>query len=546
MSSLNFPTNPAIGDIYTIGNNSWQWTGSAWIRYESLNKIFDTVQITSSTQAISTVTGALVVTGGVGIGGDLYVGGTFYAGGEAVLTTSSFAYNISEGNDIQITLSPTSGALTFSNVSTLQSVTGRGSTTSNRITISNTTQSTGTTSGALIVTGGVGIGNNLIVQNNISGGTLTGKNLIQGRIVFVGTNSQLTDSGSLTYDDLINLTAGGAGSSSTATNLLGGGPGTIPYQQSNGITRFVSTGTAGFILSSNGTSAPTWIPYTPTSNTSTNLAGGTAGSIPYQLSSNTTTFLSLSGTEGAVLAAGINSPKYVSQVKVTDGTSSTTSSTVQSLQVTSGGIGILGDSYFSDSIGIGTNVTIYGDSTANTASGALYVLGGAGIKKNLYVGGNVVIDDITDSNNSAQGSIVTAGGVGIAKDIVIGGDITVGLISNATVVPAIYSNNFLLSSYTSPIISTTSTINLDQYSQTAYRTAKYTIQIIDGGDVHAAEMMLTHNNTHVYKNEYGIVTSSGELGNFSATANGTEITLKFTPFAPTSMVIKLVRISISI
>lgn len=546
MSSLNFPTNPTIGDIHTVGSNSWQWNGSAWLRYENLDKNFNTLKINSSTQATSTITGALVVAGGVGIGGDLYVGGTFYAGGDVVLTTSSFAYNINEGDDIQLTLSPTTGAVIFSNISTLQSVTGRGSTTSNRITISNTTQSTSTTSGALIVAGGVGIGNNLNVQNNISGGTLTGRNLTQGRIVFVGTNSQLTDSGSLTYTDLINLIASGTGSSTTATNLSGGGPGTIPYQLSNGITGFIASGTTGFILSSNGLSAPSWIPNTAAANTASNLAGGTVGSIPYQLSTNTTTFLSLSGIEGAVLAAGVNSPKYVSQVKVTNGTSSTTTSTLQSLQVTSGGIGITGDSYFSNSIGIGTDIKIYGDSVASSSSGALYVLGGAGIKKNLYVGGNVVIDDTTDSNNTVQGSIVTAGGVGIAKDIVIGGDITVGSIANSTVIPALYSNNFLLSSYTSPTISSVGVINLDQYSQTAYRTAKYIIQIIDGSNIHSLEMILTHNNTHVYKTEYGIITNNGELGNFNATSNGTEITLTFTPFAPTSMTVKLVRISISI
>ena len=44
----------------------------------------------------------------------------------------------------------------------------------------------------------------------------------------------------------------------TATNLDGGGAGYIPYQSGAGATSFVSAGTTGQVLTSNGTSAPTW------------------------------------------------------------------------------------------------------------------------------------------------------------------------------------------------------------------------------------------------------------------------------------------------
>ena len=44
----------------------------------------------------------------------------------------------------------------------------------------------------------------------------------------------------------------------TATNLAGGGAGYIPYQSGSGATSFVSAGTSGQVLTSNGTSAPTW------------------------------------------------------------------------------------------------------------------------------------------------------------------------------------------------------------------------------------------------------------------------------------------------
>jgi hypothetical protein len=512
MSSLNFPSNPTIGQIHTVGNNSWQWTGSSWIKIEPLVHTFNNVIVTSSTQATSTTTGALIVTGGVGIGGDLYVAGTFYAGGDAVLTTSSFAYSVNEGVDMEISLSSATGALIFSNISTLQSVTTRGFTTSNRINITNITVSTSTMSGALVVTGGVGIGENLVVQNNISGGTLTGRNLTQGRIVFVGTNSQLTDASNLTYNDLINVISMGAGSSTTATNIAGGGPGTIPYQLASGITRFVSTGTAGFILSSNGTSPPTWIPNTPLMTTATSIFGGNAGAILYQQTANSTTFLTLSGTENAIVAAGTNSPKYVTQIEAKSGVSSASTSSSQSLRVTAGGLGIVGDSYFADNLGLGATLTVFGT---------------------------------TDSTTTSSGALQVVGGAGIAKNLTVGNSITVGSVLNSTVVPALYSNNFIMSSYTSPVITTPGLKTLDQFAEAAYRSAKYMIQVVDGTSVHIVEMMITHNGSHVYKNEYGLITTAGELGTFNATTNGTTVTLTFNPTSPSNMIIKLVRLGIS-
>lgn len=172
MSTLNFPTNPVVGQRYSIGTKTWEWNGSAWIKIESLDKIFNLVTatnltVTNSTNASSTTTGALIVTGGVGIGGDLYVGGNFYAGGEAVLTTASFAYSVAEGTDIKITISSSTGFLVFSNTSTLQTVTDRGNITNNQIRITNSTESTSTYTGALVVRGGIGVGGNSYVEGRV-------------------------------------------------------------------------------------------------------------------------------------------------------------------------------------------------------------------------------------------------------------------------------------------------------------------------------------------------------------------------------------------
>ena len=86
-----------------------------------------------------------------------------------------------------------------------------------------------------------------------------------------GTDSNVQITGTPSDNSLLQYyTAGGywrnVGASSvsvgTATNLAGGGAGYVPYQTGSGATSFVSAGTTGQVLTSNGTSAPTWA--TPT------------------------------------------------------------------------------------------------------------------------------------------------------------------------------------------------------------------------------------------------------------------------------------------
>jgi hypothetical protein len=105
----------------------------------------------------------LVVHGGAGIGKDLYVGGQIYTNGVPIITTSSF--NISDGPDggtdinIQFYHDPLTNTSTIriNDISTLESVTGRGNSTTSVIYVFNTSTSYSRYTGALIVGGGVGV-----------------------------------------------------------------------------------------------------------------------------------------------------------------------------------------------------------------------------------------------------------------------------------------------------------------------------------------------------------------------------------------------------
>jgi hypothetical protein len=108
-----------------------------------------------------------VVDGDAGIGGNLYINGDFYAAGKSVLTTSSIGGTILGGDDIVVITNTSTGEITFNNISTLQSVTGRGNTTTNQVLFLNTSNSTSTTTGAITVAGGVGVAKDVYVGQAI-------------------------------------------------------------------------------------------------------------------------------------------------------------------------------------------------------------------------------------------------------------------------------------------------------------------------------------------------------------------------------------------
>lgn len=127
------------------------------------------INITNTTSSISTTTGALTVSGGVGIVGSLYASSIYDHGYRVLTTATSVVNSIIAGSDISINSS--TGNITVSDISTLQSVTNRGSTTTNIVYITNTSTSDATTSGALIVSGGVGIGGSFNAYGTATVGT---------------------------------------------------------------------------------------------------------------------------------------------------------------------------------------------------------------------------------------------------------------------------------------------------------------------------------------------------------------------------------------
>ena len=95
----------------------------------------------------------------------------------------------------------------------------------------------------------------------------------------------------------------------TATNLAGGTAGAIHYQVSPGVSGFIGTGATGSLLQMGATTASFVSTSTIQVGYSVHLLGGTAGSLLYQSAANATTFLTIGGA-GTILTSSGTGPAY--------------------------------------------------------------------------------------------------------------------------------------------------------------------------------------------------------------------------------------------
>jgi hypothetical protein len=87
-------------------------------------------------------------------------------------------------------------------------------------------------------------------------------------------------------------------------------------------------------------------------------------------------------------------------------------------------------------------------------------------------------------------------------------------------------------------ITTTATTTVFTFDSSVYDAAKLTIRVKDSGEYHLVEMLVATNGTDVWSNEYGAITSSGDLATFSATISDGIVYVQVTAISPTSMFAK--------
>lgn len=143
--------------------------------------------------------------------------------------------------------------------------------------------------------------------------------------VYTGT-SPIQVSGTVISLNTVPVASGG-------TNITSYATGDMLYASGSTTLSKLTLGTNGYVLTA-GASAPAYVAQSTLSvGTATNIAGGAAGSVPYNTGSGTTSFLAL-GTSGYVLTAGASAPAYVAQSTLSVGSSTNTTVTASSTAAT--------------------------------------------------------------------------------------------------------------------------------------------------------------------------------------------------------------------
>ena len=533
------------------------------------------IATTGTTNATSPTTGALVVTGGVGIGSDLYVGGTIYgsvttattattvltraqtananyyptfvdsdnatATGENVYTTSSFIVNAQTGlvtltGDLAVNGGDiTTTAVTFNIGNTAATV--------QTLNLGTAATANATTKTINLGTGGVSGSTTNLTVGSSTGGANTNVTFNQSATSLFkvqAVQAPTTDMFQITNTGFANITAG-----VNAFNV-----------QYIGGAAAVEASAARIDITPGTLTGGTWsaLRVTPTAGAATgviqngvkfdNITAGAGTDNALWVGTGWDNILSYNGT------AIINGTGDVLKVQTIAQTANAVyyPAFVDSNNATATAESVYTTSSFTINAQTG-NVAIASTTVSTTSTnGALVVTGGVGIGGATNIGGKLLVNDAANAISLASGAIQTLGGIAVTKDVYAGGAITAGAtlsVTTSTVVPALYTNNLLLATFTRPNISGTTLQNLDVYSSSAYRSAKYFIQIVDGTSIHISEITVFHDGTNVYINEYGISTNNGQLGFFDAVYDA-NVTLNFTPTGATNMTIKVVRMGITI
>ena len=511
------------GDINVVGNINLVGAGADTIT--ATTGTYQNIAVTGTNGTISGITGALTVAGGVGIAGGLFVGSAFTATGHITVEGVTSTGATGTGN-IVFSASPSiTGTLTAANINASGYATISGGSTISALTVTNalTVGTTLTVTGQSLLNGGASASVMTATSVTPSLGSATA-----GAIQTLGGVG-------ITKDIYVGTTATVAGillPTNTAPSLGSASAGAVQVTGGVGITKDIYVGTtatvAGILLPTNATPS---------------LGSASAGAVQ------------VTGGVGIAKDVYIGTTATFAGIAYHNNVSPTLASATAGAIQTTGGVGIAKDIYVASTATIAGQLSVTqqtflngGTTTTNFTATSLTVSGNGTIGGTFQVTNSTTlnntlqVNNVTDSNATNVGSIVTTGGMGLAKSITLGGSITAGTSSAGSVVNALFSNNNLQSSYTSSAITTSALVNLDTYSGSSYRTAKYIVQIVDGVKIHAEEILLFHDGTNAFLTEYAVATSTGELGSFDAVYSGGTMTLTFTPnYTPSSMVIKVAR-----
>ena len=223
------------------------------------------------------------------------------------------------------------------------------------------------------------------------------------------------------------------------------------------------------------------------------------------------------------------------------------------------------------SLSVGTIVANGSTGTAGrvlTSNGAgLYWGEGGGGSSNVYasiatytytISSNTTVITGTDNNSNTlsytpglETVYLNGSKQVLTTDYLASNDAAISFTSNVIfgdvveIVAPIPALNFIEASSNSFTTTTTANNVVDSFVKTAFRSAKYYIQITSGTNYHVTEVLLLHDGSEVFITEYATIFSNTSLGNVTAAINSANVELIVAP-TDSSSVVKSKRITLEV
>jgi hypothetical protein len=358
------------------------------------------------------------------------ISGTTYLGVSAstgtITVTNLGVQTLTAGTGTAVSAS--TGTITVTSTDTLQSVTDRGDTTNQRIVITNATGASTTTDGALVVTGGVGIGQNLWVAGTAN---IVGRTTFSNEVVFNGTATFVLSTNTVYTDNILELHTT---SSNTAWTFDDGKDIGLRFRYFN---RTLNTGTNAALVLSNSAQFLEW--YGAGAEGENVFSGTQYGIFRTGGIRLTSADANIATTSSGALqvqgGVGIGGTQYIGGF---GGVGNASTVSQQAFIVAAGGVGVYGASHFANAVGIGGNLTVTGTSVlsgqvsavslsvannftatgASTLNGAVTANSSLGVQGNFNVTGtSVLTGNVTATNNLSVGGNFDVTGTSVLTGI---------------------------------------------------------------------------------------------------------------------------------
>jgi len=325
--AIHYQTGAGASAFLALGTSGYVVTAGATAPQYTAQSALSVGSATTATNVAGGTAGALNYQTGAGATSFVSLGTTNY-----VLTAGAAAPQYVAQSTLSVgsaTTSTTATNLASGATGSLPYQSGSGSTSFLAIGTTNYVLTAGATAPQYVAQSTLSVGSATTANSasNISGGTAGALHYQSGvgatSFLSLGTTNYVLVAGASAPQYAAQSTLS-VGSATTSTNIAGGTAGGIPYQSGVGATSILGAGTAGQVLLSNGSLAPYW-GSAPSSTSATNLAGGAAGQMPYQSASGTTLFTAAGSSGQVLLSGGVGSPTWSSASALTVGSATVAS-----------------------------------------------------------------------------------------------------------------------------------------------------------------------------------------------------------------------------